>query len=578
MRLIKHIGLLTTLGVLLGACGNDAAQAPVAETAAVQSENAATDIYVNGDIITVNDKQPQAAAVAVRDGKILAVGTRAEVDAAAGEGATVEDLGGKTLIPGLIDAHGHISFTAQTLVNVNVSAPPVGEAQRIDDVVKLLAAKKEEQPEAPWIFGWGYDDSLLEEQRHPTRDDLDKVSADIPIVIRHVSGHLMVCNSKCLELAKITAQTENPKGGVIQRKEGSKEPNGVLEESALGLLLSVMPQPDAAASLKLLQPAQQYYASYGITTVQDGAASPQEVSLLTEAAKQGELYLDIVAYMYQQIPGVTGDEFSPSRDYSGHFRVGGIKLVLDGSPQGKTAWLTKPYFRPPEGQAKDYRGYPILDDADVEKHINNAFANDIQVLAHANGDAAADQLISVVAAANKELKPGDRRTVMIHAQTAREDQIEQMKTEGIIPSYFATHTFFWGDWHRDSVFGVERAARISPLKSTVDRGMPFTTHNDTPIVPPDMMRLLWSSVNRITRSGQVLGEAQRISPLDALKSMTINAAYQYFEEDSKGSIEIGKLADLAILSANPLKVEPGKIKDIEVLETIKEGRSVYRRE
>ncbi len=581
MLILKNFALTAVLSLLLSACGSDTSQPlaePVADNKTAQTQGAATDIYRNGNIITVNDEQPLADAVAVRDGKILAVGTEDEVAAAAGAGATVKDLDGKTLIPGLIDAHGHITYAAQTVVDVNLSSPPVGDAQSIDDVVQLLAARKAEQPEAPWIFGWGYDDSLLEERRHPTRDDLDKVAADIPIAIRHVSGHLMVCNTMCLELAGISAQTENPKGGVIRRKANSKEPNGVLEESALGLLASAIPHPDVTASLKLLQPTQAYYASYGITTVQDGATSPQEVKLLTQAAKQGELYLDVVAYLYQQFVGVAGDDFKPAREYSGHFRIAGIKLVLDGSPQGKTAWLTKPYFKVPKGQNEDYRGYAILDDADVEKHIRTAYANGMQVQAHANGDAAADQLIKVVAAVNADVKPGDQRTVMIHAQTAREDQLDQMQAEGILPSYFVSHTFFWGDWHRDSVLGPERAARISPLKSTLDRGMRFTTHNDTPIVPPDMMRLLWSAVTRETRSGQVLGKAQRISPLDALKSMTINAAYQYFEEDSKGSIEVGKLADFAVLSANPLTVEPGKIKDIQVLETIKEGRSVYRRE
>lgn len=577
MRFLRNTYLLWVLCTLLSACGKETAPAP-APAEPKQAAAAATDIYVNGDIITVNDEQPRADAVAVRDGRILAVGSRAEVEQAAGKAATVKDLGGNTLIPGLIDAHGHISYTAQTVVNVNVSSPPVGQAERIDDVVKLLADKQKAQPEAPWIFGWGYDDSLLEERRHPTRRDLDKVSTAIPISIQHVSGHLMACNSKCLELAKITAQTADPKGGVIRREAGSDEPSGVLEETAMGLLYSVLPQPDSAASIKLLKPAQDYYASYGITTVQDGAASPQEVKLLAAAAEQGELYLDVAAYPYQQLPGVTGDEFAPSSTYKNHFRVAGIKLVLDGSPQGKTAWLSKPYFKPPKGQSADYRGYPILKDEQVEQHINKAFAEGVQVLAHANGDAAADQLLDAVTAANNKLGPGDRRTVMIHAQTAREDQLAQMQTQGIIPSYFSAHTFFWGDWHRDSVLGKQRAERISPLKSTVDRGMRFTTHNDTPIVPPDMMRLLWASVNRVTRSGQVLGDAQRISPLQALKSMTINAAYQYFEEDSKGSIEPGKLADLTILSANPLTVEQDKIKDIQVLETIKEGNSIYRRQ
>jgi predicted amidohydrolase YtcJ len=180
-----------------------------------------------------------------------------------------------------------------------------------------------------------------------------------------------------------------------------------------------------------------------------------------------------------------------------------------------------------------------------------------------------------VASANDTLGFKDRRTVMIHAQTARDDQIESMKTQGVIPSYFVAHTFYWGDWHRDSVFGEERAMRISPLKSTLDAGVLFTIHNDAPIVPPDMMRLVWTAVNRQTRTGEILGKAERVAPMEALKAMTINAAYQAFEDDKKGSLEVGKLADLTILSDNPLTIAPIKIKDIRVLETFKEGELIF---
>ena len=458
-----------------------------------------------------------------------------------------------------------------------MSSPPVGAAENIPGLLDLLRAGREKSPHAAWLTGWGYDDSLLSEKRHPTREDLDQISAEYPIMLRHVSGHFMTCNSKCLEVAGINADTENPKGGVIRRLPGTSEPDGVLEEAAMMQVFATVPQPDAEQRLALLGPAQQYYASHGITTVQDGAVSKVEIELMRQAAALNLLYLDVVAFAYEQMPDTSMDDFPPSTDYQGQFRVGGVKLVLDGSPQGKTAFLTEAYLHPPHGQEEGYRGYPMLDDAEVDAYVSHAFAQNIPLIAHANGDAAADQLIAAVRAANAEHGAKDRRSVMIHAQTVREDQQDAMRDEGIIPSYFSAHTFYWGDWHRDSVFGVARASRISPLKTTVDRNMPFTTHNDTPIVPPDMMRLLWASVNRVTRSGQVLGEEQRITPLQALKSMTINGAYQYFEEQSKGSIEVGKLADLVILDKNPLKVKPMAIVDIQVLETIKEGVSVYRK-
>lgn len=536
-----------------------------------------TTVYVNGDIITVNDKQPSAEAVAVRDGTILAVGSRSVVESAAGDNVRFRDLEGRALLPGFIDSHGHITYVNQLQLSANLASPPVGTAKTIADVIALLRAHQQKFPEAPWIIGFGYDDSLLAENRHPTRDDLDKVSTELPVAITHVSGHLMACNSRCLELAGITAATGDPAGGVIRRRAGTREPDGVLEETAMYTLMGVMPTLDRAEQVALMAGTQRYYASYGITTVQDGAVTADGLAMLQAAADGGKLYLDVVSYPHQSMSLEGVKQYPPSPTYRSHYRIGGIKVHLDGSPQGKTAWLTRPYLHPPHGQPDDYVGYPTLTDEQLQAFVDYAFENDIQLLAHANGDAAADQMIKAVAAANRKFGRGDRRPVMIHAQTVREDQIDRMLEEGIVPSYFASHTFFWGDWHRDSVFGEERAARISPLRSSADKGLRYTIHNDTPVVPPDMLRLLWAAVNRVTRSGQVLGEAQRATVMEGIRALTLDGAYQYFEEASKGSIEPGKRADFVILDRNPLKVDPMEIVDIAVLETIKDGDTVFRR-
>ena len=195
---------------------------------------------------------------------------------------------------------------------------------------------------------------------------------------------------------------------------------------------------------------------------------------------------------------------------------------------------------------------------------------------HANGDAAIDMLIDGVAAAldNKELP--DHRTVIIHAQLMRKDQLERTKKLGLVPSYYSAHPFFWGDWHRRS-FGEERAAFISPAAETARMQIPFTIHNDAPIVPPDMMRLMWIAVNRKTRSDFVLGPDQRLTPMQALHAITLGAAYQYFEEDSKGSITPGKQADLVILERNPLLANPDTLKDISIVETFARGQSVFKK-
>ena len=196
-------------------------------------------------------------------------------------------------------------------------------------------------------------------------------------------------------------------------------------------------------------------------------------------------------------------------------------------------------------------------------------------MAHTNGDAAADQLIGAVEKANEKHPVEDPRTVMIHAQIVRGDQLNKMKEINIIPSFFVSHTFFWGDWHRDSVLGKKRAYSISPAKSALDKNITFTFHNDSPVAPVDITPLLWSGVTRVSRSGDIIGPDERVSIMDAIKAVTINAAYQNFEEDTKGSIEVGKIADLVVLSENPLNVDPMEIRNINVLYTYKEGKLIY---
>ena len=568
MRSTFQFFLLLPYFVLIAGCAEQAVESQPESSSPVT-------VFYNADVVTMNPDQPSAESVAVRAGNIIGVGSNSDMESRYASANQRVNLNGKTLLPGFIDAHGHLSFTMRTVAAPNVASPPVGPAKNIDDIVTVLKAFAKQQPGDGWVFGFGYDDSLLEDNRHPTRDELDQVSTERPVGIMHVSGHLLSCNSKCLELASVNENTPNPEGGVFRRKQGTTVPNGVMEETAMAAVYLILPQPDEQAQLYLLDRAQDYYAAHGITTVQDGAAQLKEVAFLRQAAADKRLKLDVAAYPIVSFLGNEDVPIEHQAEYANGFRVAGIKLVLDGSPQGKTAWLTDPYFEPPEGQDEEYRGYPILEAEQVQRFIDQAFISDTPVIAHANGDAAADQLIKAVTSANERYGNTDRRTVMIHAQTAREDQIDAMLENNMMPSYFSAHTFYWGDWHRDSVFGQTRAQRISPLKSSADKGLIFTTHNDTPVVPPDMLRLLWASVNRETRAGKTLGPEQKISPYQALKSVTIDAAYQYFEEDRKGSIEVGKIADFVVLDRNPLKVDHSHIKDIQIVQTIKQGEVIY---
>jgi len=558
-------------------------------------------IWFGGPIITINDKSPSAEAVAVKDGRIVAVGSRKAVFASQKGAATrLIDLKGHTLLPGFVDAHSHMTGVGLQAVAANLLSPPDGPVKSIPELQRVLREYIAATPKVrEWgvVMGMNYDDSQLAEQRNPTRQELDAVATDIPIVIVHQSGHLAVMNSAGLAKAGITADTKNPDGGVIRREADGRTPSGVLEEIAhFSNTPKLLPNVTAAQGLALIEAGQNIYVANGFTTAQEGRASAGVTGALRAAANAGKLKIDVVDY--SDLAGTkdqirTEDSFEAladpnpeaktdpkaieiSRQYSNHFRVGAVKLTFDGSPQGRTAWFTKPYYKVPEGQKPDYKGYPAFpNEADAQGYVDMAYKNNWQLAVHANGDAAIDQMIRTLDSAQKKYGAGDRRPVLIHGQYLRADQIPQLKRLGIIPSLYPMHTFYWGDWHRQTVAGPERAEFISPVGSVLRAGMKFTIHSDAPVTFPNSMRILDSAVNRTTRTGYVLGPKERLSPMEALHAMTIWPAYQYFEEASKGSLEVGKRADLVVLSGNPLTVPPATLKDLKVLETIKDGRTVF---
>jgi predicted amidohydrolase YtcJ len=539
-------------------------------------------VFLGSNILTVDAETQGATAVAIRGDSIVAVGDRRDVEKMIGAGTRVIELGDRALTPGFIDAHGHLGLVMVFLDLLNASSPPVGPMTSVDDIIQGLQRRIIDHAIAPGeiVLGYGYDDSLLAEQRHPTRDDLDRASSDHPIALVHVSGHLATVNSAALEMLGFDADTPDPAGGVIRRRAGTQEPNGVLEETAAISVLRKMagdgPSPFEFGSSVFRAIA--YHAEYGITTIQDGASNQKMAAGLRAVAAYRPLPADVAVYL--QVNDLEEqrslDELGYSPDYQDGVRVAGVKFVLDGSPQGRTAWLTRPYTKGPPGMPDDYTAYPTVDPDHYRRLVARLIEAGIPVLAHANGDAAIDLMIEGIDLAVGEDEI-DHRSITIHAQLAREDQLDEMKRLGIVPSFFAAHPYFWGDWHRKS-FGDERALRISPARSAVDRDLPFTIHNDAPIVPPDILLLIEIAVERRTRNGFILGADQRLSVEEALHAVTLGAAYGYFEEDRKGSISVGKLADLVILGADPRRVAPGDISEIEIIETFSRGRSVYAAE
>ena len=542
------------------------------------SQNADT-IYHGGPVITINDAAPRAEAVAVKDGKILSVGKKDEVLKTQGSDTKLVDLGGKTMLPGFVDAHGHVFGGGIQALSANLLAPPDGEVKDIASLQQTLrdwiAANKAAVDKIQLVVGFGYDNSQLAELRHPTRDDLDAVSKELPIIIVHQSGHLCSSNSKALEIGGITAATPNPDGGVIQRREGSNEPNGVMEETAFqSLLMKLFGRVGPEGAEQFIGAGAELWARFGYTTAQEGRSMPSSVKAMQKVADAGGLKIDVATY-----PDVLVDRdliknsYSPT--YKNRFRVAGAKLTIDGTPQGFTAWRDRPYYKPVGSYPSGYVGYPAAKAEQVRDAIDWAYANNIQIITHSNGEAASDQLIAFTADAEKKHGAGDRRPVLIHGQFLREDQVDSFKTLGILPSLFPMHTFYWGDWHREHTVGPVLAENISPTGWCLKRGMKFTTHHDAPVAFPNSMRVLDATVTRRTRSGDILGPQHRVDVMTALKAMTLWPAWQHFEEKTKGSIETGKLADLIILDNDPTAVDPETIDQIKIVETIKEGTTVF---
>ncbi|MCI9569509.1 MAG: amidohydrolase [Lachnospiraceae bacterium] len=528
-------------------------------------------LYYNGKIITMEEGDAPEA-VLVRDGMIAFAGRLDDTRKAAGEELETVDLNGQCLMPSFIDTHSHIFMNGQMAMCAGL-----GDCRSYDDIISTLRRFiKEKQIGADGIvMGFGYDHNFLAEGGQPDKRVLDQVSTEIPIMILHVSAHLACVNRKALELAGITEATPDPQGGAIGRLEGSMEPSGYLEEAGMTLVKKSIAGRLKVNVHEILSSMQDIYIENGVTTAQDGATTESDLEALKMASSQGLLKMDVVSY---PLLSSNGQELlHKNKDlygtYRSHLKIGGYKIVLDGSPQGRSAWLSEPY----RNGAPDDCGYPWMTDGQVETFVKLAVKERIQLLAHCNGDAASEQYLRAYDLALKETGgTEDLRPVMIHCQTVRSDQLARMAELGMIASFFVGHVFYWGDVHVKNL-GVERGNHVSPVRDAIDLGVKVNFHQDTPVTPPDMLHSVWCAVNRISRNGAVIGADERISVYEALKAVTIDAAFEYFEEEDKGSIKAGKRADLVILDQSPLETAPSEIHKIKVMATIKDGEVIYRR-
>ena len=537
-------------------------------------------IIRGGTIVAVNPAQPTAEAVAIAGGRIIAVGSEADVMRHKGPATEVTDLAGKTLVPGFIDGHSHFCALVDVQTQALCASPPAGPCTTVADVIgqlKKIQARRDLGP-GKFVMGFGYDPDLLAEKRAPTKQELDAAFPDNPVILVHVSGHGAMLNSKALAAYSITAATPTPPGGVIGREPGSNEPNGLVFETAFMPIFEKTPGPGPDEQLALIASGQELYLREGITTAQEGATTKPQHDLLRQAADRGLLKLDVVSLpiIFDVDKIFAGQPPRNEPAYRNRLRIGGVKMLMDGSPQGKTAFFTTSYLTGgPSGQ-KDWRGEPSFPQAALNEMVKKVYDGGATLYVHCNGDAAIDALLEAHRYASGDDPAKPRGTVGVHSQFIRRDQLEKYKAWGITPSFFTLHCFYFGDTHVANR-GAAQADLISPMKSARMLGLRPANHTDFNVSPLDQIFTIHTAVNRVSRSGRVMGAEECVAPLEALEAITIDGARMYGEEATKGSIEVGKLADFAILSANPLTVPPATIKTIRIAETIKEGKTVWKR-
>lgn len=552
------------------------AAAGLALAAPVAAKDAGATLWRGGMIITMDGETPATAeAVVERDGKIVFVGPEAAARARAGKDVQLRDLKGATLLPGFVDAHSHFAIGLQTAGGLDLADPATGDTS---SVAKLLAAVKRygaNVPKGGWVVVWRYDDAQLAERRHVTRAELDSVMPDRKVVLLHVSLHGLVANSAALKAAKLRDGMNPPAGGVMPSDAKGKL-TGLLFEKAMQPMSLVLPQPSAEARLAAVDAVQTRYAREGFTWAQDGATNPVDLAFLTSPAAQAKLKIDLALLPFA-MTGIDAMLENPAMTPGARFgrvKLQGIKFVLDGSPQARTAYFTRDYaLGSPDGQ-HPWHGQPVTSDAAFQGLARKVHERGWQIFAHANGDAAIDMAIRGFDALG--IKAADnRRPVVIHSQFMRPDQIPAYVRIGVGPAYFSNHTFYFADTHRRN-FPNEVVDFISPFVASRAAGLIPSNHSDYPVTLLDTRAQLWSAMARQSRTGVVSGDGQREGAYQALQGLTTGPAWQVFEEDRRGRIKPGLLADFVVLDRNPLDTPVDQIRAIRVLETVKEGKTIWQ--
>ncbi len=538
-------------------------------------------IFYGGPIVTVNAKNEEVQALAVQGGKIVAVGTKDAVTKEWQSGNTkVIDLQGQTLMPGFVEPHVHIIVTSVFEgLGLNLSNFTLPYDTKETLIAKMKAHLKT-IPQGGWLFGFGVDPSRTTPfMAELTADDLDKVSKDVPIFIVNQSGHIGYVNHKALELAGVTDKTPNPKGGGIYVKDAKGKLTGKLVEPPSYLpFMAKMPNPTEAELFGAIQGTMRKMASTGVTTASDMSVGgnfgvDKEVAIYKAIFAKKQSPIRVRGYLFSETLPAGYNAIKPN-DGDDQLRFIGIKYITDGSTQGLTAALKEPYSYPKNSK---WAGSLNYKDAEIDASMKSYFDQGWQISSHSNGDKAIDQALnsySKLLAGNA--KPQDRRLRIEHFTVNNESQVKKAVQLGVVPSFTIGHVDYWGAAFHDHIIGPERAKRIDPAGDFKRLGGKFTLHSDSPVSNVGPLNYISEEVTRLWQlpPQKVLGPDQAVSVDDAIRAVTIDAAYQVFADNIVGSLEVGKQADLVILEKNPRKTPPAEIRNIKVKETWIDGKQV----
>ena len=533
-------------------------------------------IFFGGHIITMHEEDPLNEAVAIHYGKISSIGKKDEIMKLRTWKTKVVDLRGRTLMPGFIEAHCHPIATAILSQVVDISGFNYNSRSEILNTIRV-AVKKASPGE--WILAFGWDPVLVPDLHKPTLSELDSISNDTPIFILTQMMHHAFVNSAVYKAAGITIDTPNPTGGGVFQKDNQGNLNGIIYEfSALQYILDKMPKTPQGIAELLLNLQYTKYAKAGYTSISvlgpvNIAGNP--LQFMEHLSNNGSPVRSYVYPIKNQLDGSTY-----SNDYGNDFfKIKGVKLYMDGSPYTGGAAFSEPYLNTDLtlnriGLKKNHRGSINFTEDSLLTTLTYYHTNNYQIAIHAQGEVAIQGILDAFTKILYKYPRSNHRHRIEHNALITKEQIAQAKKLGLTLSFFIDHIYYYGD-QLEYIVGSKRAERFMPIQSAISAGHHSTIHTDNPATPVDPFRAISTAVTRKTKNDKfILGKDERISAYDALKAITINAAWQLFEEQNRGSITIGKSADLVILSHNPLETKNKEIKNINVISTWIDGKQV----